>query len=137
MKITFHVFSLFALLSVFSTISWASDVNPTSEAKLAENKDDGEYFINMQTSGKASLAITEDQIAGGITSFKIYDDGGKNGNYSNGVDHAILDIVVPKGYKMELTGNVFLKRIAMMAFMFMKVKQCFTNAGWKKSVTLI
>lgn len=106
MKITFHVFSLFALLSVFSTISWASDVNPTSEAKLAENKDDGEYFINMQTSGKASLAITEDQIAGGITSFKIYDDGGKNGNYSNGVN-TILDITVPKGYKMELTGKVF------------------------------
>ena len=105
MKITFHVFSLFTLLSVFSTISWASDVNPTSEAKLAENKDDGEYFINMQTSGKATLAITEGQIADGITSFKIYDDGGKNGNYSNGVN-TILDITVPKGYKMELTGKV-------------------------------
>jgi len=106
MKITFHVFSLFTLLSVFSTISWASDVNPTSEANLTYNKDDGEWFINMQTSGKATLAITEGQIADGITSFKIYDDGGKNGNYSNGVDHAILDITVPKGYEMELTGKV-------------------------------
>ena len=59
----------------------------------------------MQTSGKATLAITEGQIADGITSFKIYDDGGKNGNYSNGVN-TILDITVPKGYKMELTGKV-------------------------------
>ena len=75
MKITFHVFSLFTLLSVFSTISWAA-----SDANLTYNKDDGEWFINMQTSGKATLAITEGQIADGITSFKIYDDGGKNGN---------------------------------------------------------
>ncbi len=100
MKITFHVFSLFTLLSVFSTISWAA-----SDANLTYNKDDGEWFINMQTSGKATLAITESQIADGITSFKIYDDGGKNGNYSNGVN-TILDITVPKGYKMELTGKV-------------------------------
>lgn len=101
MKIMFHVFSLFALLSVFSTMSWAA-----LDASLTYNKDDGEYFINMQTSGKATLAITEGQIADGITSFKIYDDGGKDGNYSNGVN-TILDITVPKGYKMELTGKVF------------------------------
>ena len=101
MKITFHVFSLFTLLSVFSTISWAA-----SDANLTYNKDDGEWFVNMQTSGKATLTITEAQIAKGITSFKIYDDGGKNGNYSNDVN-TILDITVPKGYKMELTGKVF------------------------------
>ncbi len=103
MKVKFYAFSLFVLLSVFTTVTWAA--SEASDAYLTYNKDDGEYFINMQTSGKATLAITEDQIAGGITSFKIYDDGGKNGNYSNGVN-TILDITVPKGYKMELTGKV-------------------------------
>ena len=100
MKVKFYAFSLFVLLSVFTTVTWAA-----SDANLTYNKDDGEWFINMQTSGKATLAITEGQIADGITSFKIYDDGGKNGNYSNGVN-TILDITVPKGYKMELTGKV-------------------------------
>ena len=103
MKVKFYAFSLFVLLSVFTTVTWAA--SEASDANLTYNKDDGEWFINMQTSGKATLAITEGQIADGITSFKIYDDGGKNGNYSNGVN-TILDITVPKGYKMELTGKV-------------------------------
>ena len=104
MKVKFYAFSLFVLLSVFTTVTWAA--SEASDAYLTYNKDDGEWFINMPTSGTAMLTITEDQIANGITSFKIYDDGGKNGFYSTDV-FATLDIAVPKGYKMELTGRSF------------------------------
>ena len=60
----------------------------------------GGLYINMPTSGTISATIPE-----GVKSFKIYDDGGKDGNYSNNC-FGILVLTAPEGYVLQLNGNM-------------------------------
>ena len=70
---------------------------------LALAKDgEGAYYVNMLAQYTATLNITADDIANGVTSFNIYDDGG-NGNHCWNAD-GYLTITVPKDYVLQLTG---------------------------------
>ena len=58
-----------------------------------------EFFINMPTTGTKNITVPP-----GVTSFKVYDDGGKDGNYSNNCD-GYLVLTAPEGYVFRLDGK--------------------------------
>ena len=75
--------------------------NVTVNAVFAESiTAEGGAFINMPTSGTTSITIPE-----GVTSFKVYDDGGKDGNHSLEAD-GYLEIYAPTGYSLKVSGTI-------------------------------
>ena len=89
---------LFILFAVFATAN-------ATRLTLQTDAQTGEKYVNMSVSnGSDSLILSED-----ITSFKVYDDGGKTGNYasSQGLDsQADLYLIAPKGFVFQVTGSV-------------------------------
>lgn len=75
----------------------AVTVTPTFTNATSAN--DGLY-MNMPYSGTVNATIPN-----GVKSFKLYDDGGKDGNYSDNTDGTVV-ITAPTGYIIELTGTV-------------------------------
>jgi len=61
---------------------------------------DGGLYINMPKTG-----IVNATIPAGVKSFKIYDDGGKDGLYSNN-SNGTLVLTAPDGYVLQLTGSI-------------------------------
>ncbi|MBR6449895.1 MAG: hypothetical protein IKS96_08135 [Fibrobacter sp.] len=93
------------------TLNFKSDASGTDAGldltvtlrKLAmELEDDGNggKYVNMLMVRGASLSIPKE-----VKSFKIYDDGGKNGYYSNN-NNGVLELTAPSGYHIELTGTI-------------------------------
>ena len=60
----------------------------------------GGYYINMPATGVDTLVIPD-----GVTTFKVYDDGGVSGNFSRDCD-GILVLVGPENLLMRLNGTV-------------------------------
>lgn len=75
------------------------DFGPLNYEGGQGNSTDG-YYILMPTSGTKTLALD-----GSIKTFKVYDDGGKDGNYSNYSD-GYLQMTAPEGYYLQLTGSI-------------------------------
>jgi hypothetical protein len=67
-----------------------------------EYGDAGVLYVNMPASGSGSVDLTG--YSPDLT-FKIYDDGGKNNNYSRGWN-STFTVKAPAGYAVKLTGNV-------------------------------
>ena len=61
---------------------------------------DGGLNINMPTTGTKTATIPT-----GVQSFKVYDDGGSGGNYSNSCN-GYLVLTAPEGYVLQLSGNI-------------------------------
>ena len=80
------------LLSMTAQTTWAADV--TLQA------DNGTKYVNMPKTDTNTLTIPS-----GITSFKVYDDGGKDGNYSNSCT-GYLVLTAPEGYVLQLSGTI-------------------------------
>ena len=66
----------------------------------------GGLHIDMPTTGTVNATIPE-----GVKSFKVYDDGGKDGNYSSG-SRGILTLTAPEGYVLQVTGSIDLGKYA-------------------------
>ena len=67
----------------------------------------GHYYVNMPSSGSSTLTLTEQDITDGKGTFKVYDDGGKNGNYSKlEGNNVTLTISVPEGYVLRFSGSI-------------------------------
>lgn len=68
---------------------------------------DGTIYVNMPCSSyNQTVHQTIDIFNTRSNTIKVYDDGGKDGNYSdNGV--GVLTLTVPDGYKLELQGSVW------------------------------
>ena len=60
----------------------------------------GHYYVNMPDTSSASLSIP-----GGITSFAIYDDGGKDGDYTSNCD-GTLTLTAPLNCVLQISGNL-------------------------------
>ncbi len=60
----------------------------------------GGLYVNMPVSGTKTV-----NVPAGVTSFMVYDDGGSAGNYSNNAS-GYLQLIVPKGYLLKVTGSV-------------------------------
>ena len=56
-------------------------------------------FVKMPKTGTRIVAIPD-----GITTFSVYDDGGKEGNYSDNVS-GTLTLTAPEGYLLHVTGG--------------------------------
>ena len=65
---------------------------------------EGGYYVNMPVSGTNTLDLAE-YIANGVTSFKVYDDGGKDGNFSSFVN-GYLEMTAPAGYQFIIQGSM-------------------------------
>ena len=73
----------------------------------------GGWYINMPAIGAATsvdnaavLTLTADDIAAGKYTFKVYDDGGQYGNYTDNYEGYLI-ITVPAGYTIKLNGRVY------------------------------
>ena len=85
-----------------SGIDAGLDLTVTLRKLAMELEDDGDggKYVNMLMVKGASLSIPKE-----VNSFKIYDDGGKNGYYSNN-NNGVLELTAPLGYHIELTGTI-------------------------------
>ena len=74
-----------------------ADVTVTPDYATARSVEGGLY-VNMPKDGKQYITIPD-----GVTSFKVYDDGGKDGNFSKGIE-GILELTAPEGKILHVTG---------------------------------
>lgn len=58
------------------------------------------WYINMPATGTNTLTLD-----GTITTFKVYDDGGKDDTYSNNCDGTLV-LTAPNGYVLQLSGSI-------------------------------
>ena len=61
---------------------------------------DGGLYINMPRTGTKTITIPT-----GVQSFKVYDDGGSDGNYSNNTNNTLV-LTAPEGYVLQLSGSI-------------------------------
>ena len=95
---------LLAMLT--ATTAWAEDVNLTEDTEETEGTA-ARWYVNMPSGGKSwyDKACKTLTLADAITSFKVYDDGGKSGNYSDNC-YSQLTITAPTGYLLKLSGSI-------------------------------
>ena len=100
---------LLTLAALFAGQSaWAQiqDVTLTVDPEIPEGTA-GHWYVNMHRSNNQQLTLYETDITtGGKNVFKVYDDGGKNGDYSANCN-GNLDITVPEGYAFLVTGTLW------------------------------
>ena len=87
---------------------WYSGTNPTfamsSVAVTVTPTFSRQAFVNMPTTSTMEQPLSVN-IPASMLSFKIYDDGGKDGKYSNNCS-GYLQLKAPAGYHIRLTGSV-------------------------------
>ena len=65
--------------------------------------EDGYYYVNMLSGFNKTKTITLPE--GFTSSFKVYDDGGKNKYYSNNCGSKLI-LTAPTGYVLQLSGDI-------------------------------
>ena len=114
MKHNLHLFTtrlLMSLLVLFCSMgTWAAQtpVELTSDGN-------GGWYINMPAKGNATtvdnaavLTLSAADLAAGKGTFKVYDDGGQNSNYSDNYEGYLI-ITAPEGYRVQVAGTVTLE----------------------------
>ena len=101
MKKSFHVFFLFTLVAFFATMANAGQVTLTPD-------DDGDYVV-VPASGTDEFNVPQ-----GVTTFKVYDDGGKDGDCTEDADGALV-LKAPEGYVFELEGSIYVHSYDLLA----------------------
>ncbi len=98
--------SLLLLMTLFASLTaWAGDVNLTEDTNEAEGTA-ARWFVTMPAGTEENHLTLSDAS---ITTFKVYDDGGKDGNYSNGCRSRLI-ITAPEGYSIQLSGRIKTER---------------------------
>ena len=90
------------VMMLTSMTAWADGI-----ATLMQDGD--EWYVNMPSgSGNVTntLTITADDIAAGKGTFKVYDNGGKGGQYSTNCT-GILVLTAPQNYVIQLSGDIY------------------------------
>ena len=95
------------------TSSTLSFVMPYSDVQIMADftndlSADGGLHIDMRKAGREVYDIPSE-----VTSFKVYDDGGSDGDYSNGMDD-VLVLKAPMGYVFRVSGSVSLASYNMV-----------------------
>ena len=72
---------------------------------LDTDPDTQELYVNMPVIGMKTVEITADDIANGLTSFMVYDDGGKEDNVSDNAD-SYLTMIAPKNCVLKVSGSM-------------------------------
>jgi len=101
-RITRAVMTLLVTMLTAST-AWA-------QTAVSLQQDGSEYYVNMPTTGTNTLTLSD----ASVTTFKVYDDGGKggsentsnvSGNYSNDCN-GTLTLIAPAGYVLHISGSI-------------------------------
>ena len=94
--------------------AWAQtqDVTLTVDPEIPEGTA-GHWYVNMLYRDNQQLTLSTEELAAGQNVFKVYDNGGKNGNYSSGC-RSYLYITVPDGYLIQASGTVWTKEPGSM-----------------------
>ena len=98
-------FSIILLLLLAGQVAWGTNVTLSVDPDIPEGTA-GHWFVNMSDTDNLWLTLTADDLAVGKGTFKVYDDGGKNGNHSfycNGTLH----ITVPVGNHIQASGTAW------------------------------
>ena len=76
-------------------------VMPSCDVSVTPVFEEGveEAFLNMDQKFKVV------ELPANVTTFKVYDDGGKNANHSYGVINS-LELIAPEGYQLKLAGSI-------------------------------
>lgn len=95
--------------SYHGSLSAAFEVCPAGLAVDSEygKAETGHYYVNMPATGTNTVTLD-----GNVTSFKVYDNGGKERPYSTGCKGYLI-LTAPMGNKIHLTGNVATDRSSM------------------------
>ncbi len=88
------IFAVFALSMAATSTAWAEEVKLTSDGN-------GGYYVNMPATGTNTLV----NIPEGVTTFKVYDDGGPNKNFSLNCDGNLV-LVAPENHFVRLNGTM-------------------------------
>ena len=102
----------------FTTLSFTMPMIDVTVTPIWTNENltaEGGLYINMPKTGTVKQTIPE-----GVTSFKVYDDGGKYGDYSNNSSGALV-LTAPSGYVLRLSGNVKLYSILSLNYAYLTV----------------
>ena len=88
------------LLTMTAQTAWAGVVNLTEDTGETAGTA-ARWYVNMPETGSNSLTLAD----ASITSFKVYDNGGKNGSYSSNCNGTLV-INAPSGYGFRLSGRI-------------------------------
>jgi len=88
-----------ALMVLTATTAWADAVTLTEDTDETAGTA-ARWYVNIPATDWNWLTLADATI----TSFKVYDDGGKSSGYSYG-DHK-LTLKAPEGYVLQLSGNI-------------------------------
>ena len=100
--------ALVALLTMTAQTAWADNVTLSVDNEIDAGTA-GHYYYNMPgyTQGNTvhhTLTISEQDITDGKATFKVYDNGGKGGNYGYTI-RAYLTITAPEGKVVKVNGT--------------------------------
>ena len=91
MKTKFYAFFMFILVALSAVAAWSVELTADGN---------GGFYVNMPASGTENLVIPDD-----VNSFKLYDDGGKNGAYSKET-YGYLQMTAAAGSSLRVSGNM-------------------------------
>lgn len=94
------ILSIIALLCTVIQGMWAQTPVSLTEDTGEEAGTAARWYINMPATGTNTLTLD-----GTITTFKVYDDGGKDGTYSDNCDGTLV-LTAPNDYVLQLSGNI-------------------------------
>ena len=92
-------------LMAFGQQAWADNVTLSVDPDIPEGTA-GHWYVNMPSDGEVYLTLNAQDLLDGKNVFKVYDDGGKNGNYTSGCLGKMV-INVPDGYLIQISGTVW------------------------------
>ncbi|MBQ3768377.1 MAG: InlB B-repeat-containing protein [Prevotella sp.] len=95
------------LLTMTAQTAWADNVTLSVDNDY-NNTDVGYYYAKMPNSPnvKSTLTLNEEGVTACNGAFKLYDSGGKNGNYNAEKDYGTkFTIEVPDDYVLNITGS--------------------------------
>jgi len=84
--------------------AWADNVYLSEDNAIAEGTA-GHWYVKMPKTDMNTLTLTEDDITAGKGIFKVYDDGGRISEYSDGCS-GTLTLTAPEGYVLQLSGSI-------------------------------
>ena len=94
------ILSIIALLCTMIQGMWAQTPVSLTEDTGEEAGTPARWYINMPATGASTLTLD-----GSITTFKVYDDGGSSGTYSDNCDGTLV-LTAPNGYVLQLSGSI-------------------------------
>jgi uncharacterized repeat protein (TIGR02543 family) len=102
-----RLFMTLIVMMLTSVTVWATNSWVAAGGTGGSGTDQNPYYVNMPANGQAKTIGTAATltIPNGVTTFKIYDDGGSGGRYSNSYDGYLI-ITAPANHWLQISGSI-------------------------------